>query len=88
MDGVIIKVGIYEEIRKVHLNATSQRRIALKLGISRETVKKYYNGDTSPWVRKEYERPADIIANSVKDFILGCIKKDQAESLKKTEAYI
>jgi len=83
MKGVIIEVDIYEEIRKLHLNGMSQRSIASKLGISRQTVKKYCDGATVPWVRKEYERPADIITEEVKTFIIGCLKGDQIENLKK-----
>ena len=83
MKGVIIEVDIYEEIRKLHLNGVSQRSIASKLGISRQTVKKYCNGDTVPWVRKDYERPADVITDEVKAFILGCVEGDQAENLRK-----
>ena len=60
---MIIEVDIYEKIRKLHLSGISQRGIASKLGISRQTVKKYYNCDTVPWVRKEYEIPADVITN-------------------------
>ena len=52
MKGVIIEVDIYEEIRKLHLSGISQRNIASKLGVSRQTVKKYCNGDTVPWVLK------------------------------------
>lgn len=80
---MIIEVDIYEEIRKLHLNGISQRSIASKLGISRQTVKKYCNGDTVPWVRKDYERPADVITDEVKAFILGCVEGDQSENLRK-----
>ena len=64
MWGVIIEVDIYEEIRKLHLDGISQRSIASKLGVSRQTVKKYCNGDTVPWVTKDYERPADVVTNN------------------------
>lgn len=83
MKGVIIEVDIYEEIRKLHLNGMSQRSIASKLGISRQTVKKYCTGDTVPWVRKDYERPADVITDEVKAFILECVEVDQTENLRK-----
>lgn len=80
---MIIEVDIYEEIRKLHLNGISQRSIASKLGISRQTVKKYCAGDTVPWVRKNYERDSEIITDEVKAFILECFKLDKEENLKK-----
>jgi len=83
MKGVIIEVDIYEEIRRLHLDGMSQRSIALKLGISRQTVKKYWDGDTVPWVRKDYERSAEITTTKVKAFIVGCLKEDQVENLNK-----
>ena len=83
MKGVIVEVDIYEEIRKLYLDGISQRSIASKLGISRQTVKKYCNGNTVPWVRKDYERHADVITDEVKAFILGCVEADQAENLRK-----
>ena len=42
-------MGIYKEIRKMRLEGMSQRQIAVTLHISRNTVKKYWNGDSVPW---------------------------------------
>jgi len=80
---VIIEVEIYEEIRRLHLEGLSQRAIAAKLKISRQTVKKYCDGDTVPWVRKDYEREPDVITEDVKKFILECFRSDEKEKLKK-----
>ena len=50
-----IDVEIYEAIRKLHVQDNlSQRAIAKKLGISRNTVRKYIDGATVPWERKPY----------------------------------
>lgn len=46
--GVVIEVEIYEDIRKLAIEGMSQRAIAKKLGISRQTVKKYGEGETIP----------------------------------------
>ena len=46
-------MDIYEKIRyyREHTNF-SQRNVAKILGISRNTVKKYWEGQTVPWERK------------------------------------
>lgn len=49
---VVITVEIYKEIRKLRLEGLSQRRNADTLGISRNTVKKYWDGGQVPWERK------------------------------------
>ena len=45
---MVITVEIYKEIRKMRLNGMSQRQIAATLHISRNTVKKYWDGDSVP----------------------------------------
>lgn len=48
-----IEVDIYEKIRYYHeQEGKSQRAIAKILGISRNTVKKYYDGSHVPWERQ------------------------------------
>ena len=42
---------IYEKIRREHTDY-SQRNVAKILGVSRNTVKKYWEGQTVPWERK------------------------------------
>ncbi|MDD3346924.1 helix-turn-helix domain-containing protein, partial [Oscillibacter sp.] len=42
-------MDVYKEIRRLQLEGvTSQRQVAKTLGISRNTVKKYWNGDSVP----------------------------------------
>ena len=45
---VVITMEIYKEIRRMRLDGMSQRRIAKVLHISRNTVKKYWDGDSVP----------------------------------------
>ena len=81
---MIIDVDIYGRIRHMHTQeGIGQREIARRLGISRNTVKKYCEGDQVPWERKTYERPATVLTEDVKQFIRECLEQDQIEGLKK-----
>jgi predicted transcriptional regulator len=71
---VVITVEIYKEIRKLRLEGLSQRRIADRLGISRNTVKKYWDGGHAPWERKPYSRTANVMTEDITEFILDCIR--------------
>ncbi len=50
---VVTSVDVYKSIRALQLEGvTSQRATAKILGISRNTVKKYWMGDAVPWIGK------------------------------------
>jgi transposase len=83
MKSVKIEMDMYKDIRQSYLEGESQRSIAHRLGISRQTVKKYCEGSAHPDVRKSYVREPDTITEDVKLFILQCFKEDKAENLKK-----
>lgn len=83
MKGVKVEMDIYKDIRQNYLEGESQRHIAKRLGISRQTVKKYCEGDTHPDVRKPYERRPDTVTEDVTKFILDCFLADKEEHLKK-----
>ena len=83
MKGVRVEMDIYKDIRQSFIDGESQRHIAKRLGISRQTIKKYCEGSSHPDVRKTYERPPDTITNEVKQFILDCFQADKDEHLKK-----
>ena len=80
---MIIEVDIYSDIRRMTNEGLSQRAIAKKLGISRQTVKKYCQGNNVPWVRKEYSRPHDIVTADIIKFIEDCFKIDIEENASK-----
>ena len=80
---MIIEVEIYKVIRKLTPEGVSQRQIAKKLGISRQTVKKNGDGDTVPGNRKEYERPASVVTPDILAFIESCFEADALENLPK-----
>ena len=83
MKGVRVEMDTYKDIRQSFIDGESQRHIAKRLGISRQTVKKYCEGSSHPDVRKTYERPPDTITDEVKQFILDCFQADKDEHLKK-----
>lgn len=70
-------MDIYGEIRALRRDGISQRQIASTLGISRNTVKKYWDGETVPWERKVYQRNPGILTPEVTRFIQQCIEADQ-----------
>jgi len=76
-------MDIYSSIRRRYENGESIRCIASSLGISRQTVKKYCEGDTHPEVRKSYERQPAVITSDISDFIKCCFTLDEEEHLKK-----
>jgi len=73
----------YQSIRTYFNDGKSIRWIARTLGISRQTVRKYCEGNTHPEVRKDYYRAPDVVTDDVREFILDCFKQDEAEGLKK-----
>lgn len=57
----------------------SQRQIARTLGISRNTVAKYCNGNIYPGIRADYHRDASVVTPDVIRFILQCLQEDALE---------
>lgn len=80
-----IEVEIYEKIRHLHEHENmSQRSIAKILGISRNTVKRYFNGSHVPWEREGTSgRNRYVITDEVLDFIKECLVEDETENIKK-----
>lgn len=81
---VVTSVDVYKEIRRLQLEGvTSQRAAAKRLGISRNTVKKYWEGNAVPWDRKEYSRDPAVMTPDVVQFITACLDEDDRERVKK-----
>lgn len=80
---MVISMNEYKQIRQRYLNGESMRSIAKALGISRNTVKKYCNGENVPWERKVPERESTVVTADVLAFITSCLKEDEEEGLKK-----
>lgn len=57
----VVTAEIYKDIRKLRLEGVSLRQIAAQLYISRNTVKKYLDGDTAPREREEYGQMASVL---------------------------
>ena len=73
----------YDEIRRRYNAGESQRHIAKSLGISRNTVRKYCEGNAVPWERKTPERVSTVLTEDTVDFIKNCLNEDANEHLKK-----
>ena len=76
-------MSLYSQIREAYISGESQRSIAKRLGISRQTVKKYCEGETMPGVRKDYLRAPSVVTTEVESFISMCLEADKDEGLKK-----
>ncbi len=81
---MVTEVDVYQEIRRLQLEGVvSKREAARRLGISRNTVKKYWDGDVVPWERKVYTREAGVITAEVRQYIVACLDEDDSEGVKK-----
>lgn len=74
-----ITVEIYEEIRQSRDKyGYGQRQTARLLKVSRNTVKKYWNGSTVPWEQKRGSgRKNDVLTDEHLKFISECLEEDK-----------
>lgn len=80
---MVITLEIYKEIRDRKNKGESQRKIAREMGISRNTVKKYWEGATVPWERQAYSNRQDpVVTAQVDDFIQQCLETDKESPRK------
>ncbi|OPL13777.1 MAG: transposase [Firmicutes bacterium ML8_F2] len=80
-----IEVDLYQQIRYLHEHEQlSQRAIAKRLGVSRNTVKKYFLGHQVPWQRQGVSgRTKYVITAEIIEFITSCLTEDELENVTK-----
>lgn len=74
---MVITVEIYKEIRKRRLDGESQWGIARALGISQNTIKKYWEGAKLPGEKIERPWEPSVLTSEVTAFIAACLKADE-----------
>ena len=80
---MVVGMSLYSQIREAYTSGESQRSIAKRLGVSRQTVKKYCGGATMPGVRKKYLRAPSVVTPEIEQFIRICLDTDKKEGLRK-----
>ena len=80
----MIKVVQYQLIRELYaVKGLSQREIARRLGISRNTVKKYCSGENFPFEESTRKRQRTVITPEVETFIQACFQQDEEDGVPK-----
>lgn len=75
---MVVGVDQYKHIRKMAVEeGLSQREIARRLGISRNTVARYCKGEHMPWEAKDRGRKPSVVTGEVEDFIRSCLDRDK-----------
>ena len=78
-----IQVNQYQQIRMYYEQEhRSIRWIARELHCSRDTVRKYIEGDSVPWNRKPGSGRRSVISDEVDRFIDACLAEDEQENLQ------
>ena len=79
-----IQVNQYQQIRMYYEQEhRSIRWIAKELKCSRDTVRKYIEGNSVPWDRKPGSGRRSVISHEVDRFIDDCLAEDERENLSK-----
>ncbi len=79
-----IQVSQYQQIRMLYEQENwSIRRIARELHCSRNTVRRYIEGNAVPWERKPGSGRKSVITDEIAEFIESCFTEDEQENLRK-----
>ncbi len=79
-----IQVNQYQQIRMLYEQEKwSIRKIARELHCSRNTVRRYIEGDAVPWERKPGSGRKSVITEEIEEFIESCFAEDEQENLRK-----
>jgi transposase len=71
-----VNTEVYRLIRRLYtVEKLSQRQIAIQLGISRQTVKRYCEGSTLPDTRKEHEINKNPVRIAIENEIINLVTK-------------
>lgn len=68
----MIDTEVYAAIRQYKKNGFSIRKTAKSLGMSRNTVKRYWDGAHTPDEKKDYPAQLD---SQLKEQVMGALKK-------------
>ena len=84
----MIKVDQYQLIRELYaVKGLSQREIAReiarRLGVSRNTVRKYCTGENLPFETVTRNRQPTVITPKVEEFVQQCFQQDEEDDVLK-----
>ena len=85
---MVVGMDQYKLIRKKAVEeGLSQREIARQLGISRNTVAKYWKGEHMPWEPARRERRPGIVNEDMEQFIRACLEQDRDPEVPKKQRH-
>ena len=80
----MIKVDQHQLIRELYaVKELSQREIARRLGVSRNTVRKYCTGENLPFEKGTRNRQPTVITPEVEEFVQQCFQQDEEDGVLK-----
>ena len=83
---MVVGVDQYKRIRKMSAEeGLSQREIARRLGISRNTVARYCRGANMPWEQARRVRKPGIVNQDIEQFIHSCLEHDKDPDVPKKQ---
>ncbi len=83
---MVVGVDQYKRIRKMATEeGLSQREIARRLGISRNTVARYFKGEHMPWESARRDRKPGIVNEDIEGFIRSCLEHDKDPDVPKKQ---